>query len=153
MKKDTLTEKTESAKEIVFGKTDRDEYYPIDHGALVADAFLLALKGERLYICAGSEAGYEAAFAAFFKETLGIEDIGMIEKVDKIPSLPEGFEMICEPSVKLEADKTASGIAYRVEGAEGGSHNYYSFTERNTLNESSTKDKEQIDKLQKAIDR
>ena len=49
MKKDTLTEKTESAKEIVFGKTDRDEYYPIDHSALVADAFLIALKGERIY--------------------------------------------------------------------------------------------------------
>jgi hypothetical protein len=129
MKKDALTEKTESAKEIVFGKTDRDEYYPIDHSAFVADAFLIALKGERIYISAGSEAGYEAAFAAFFKETLGIEDIGMIEKVDKIPSLPEGFEMIVEPSVKLEADKTASGVTYRVEGADGGAHNYYSFSD------------------------
>ena len=129
MKKDALTEKTESAKEIVFGKTDRDEYYPIDHSAFVADAFLIALKGERIYISAGSEAGYEAAFAAFFKETLGIEDIGMIEKVDKIPSLPEGFELIAEPSVKLEADKTASGITYRVEGADGGAHNYYNFSD------------------------
>jgi len=129
MKKDSMTEKSESAKEIVFGKTDREEYYQVDYDSLVSDAYVLALRGERLYICAGSDAGYDAAFAAFFKESLGIEDIDMIEKVDKIPSLPEGFELISEPSVKLEADKTASGIAYRVEGADSGAYNHYSFKE------------------------
>lgn len=107
MTKDKMVAKSESAREIVIGKTDREEYYQVDYDSLVSDAFVLALRGERLYICAGSEAGYEAAFAAFFKESLGIEDIDMIEKVDKIPSLPEGFELISEPSVKLEAHITA----------------------------------------------
>ncbi len=129
MKKDTMEEKSESAKEIVFGKTDREEYYSVDYDSLVSDAFVLALQGERLYICAGTDAGYDAAFAAFFKETLGIEDIDMITKIDKVPDLPEGFELISEPSVKLEADKTASGISYSVEGAESGAYNHYSFKE------------------------
>lgn len=129
MTKDKMVAKSESAREIVFGKTDREEYYQVDYDSLVSDAFVIALRGERLYICAGSEAGYEAAFAAFFKESLGIEDVDMIEKVDKIPSLPEGFELISEPSVKLEADKTASGISYRVEGADSGAYNHYSFKE------------------------
>ncbi|MBR4034911.1 MAG: hypothetical protein IKJ04_08880, partial [Clostridia bacterium] len=129
MTKDKMVAKSESAREIIIGKTDRDEYYQVDHDSLVSDAFVIALRGERLYICAGNEAGYEAAFAAFFKESLGIEDIDMIEKVDKIPSLPENFELISEPSVKLEADKTESGIAYRVEGADSGAYNHYSFKE------------------------
>lgn len=129
MKKDMMVEKSESAKEIVFGKTDREEYYQVDYDSLVSDAFVLALQGERLYICAGNDAGYDAAFAAFFKETLGIEDIDMIEITDKVPDLPEGFELISEPSVKLEADKTASGISYRVEGAESGAYNHYSFAD------------------------
>ncbi len=130
MKKDTMTEKAESAREIVFGKTDRDEYYSVDYDSLVSDAFVLALEGERLFICAGTEAGYDAAFAVFFKETLGIEDIDNMEKQDNaVLSLPEGFNMISEPSVKLEADKTASGISYRVEGAESGAYNHYIFNE------------------------
>lgn len=127
MKKDTMTEPTE--KEIVFGKTNREEFYAIDHDSLVADAFVLALSGKRLFISASSTAGYDAAFAAFFKQTIGIEDIDMITKTDKKLELPENFELISEPSVKLEADMTASGISYRVEGAESGAHNYYNFTE------------------------
>ncbi len=129
MKKDSMTEKSESAKEIVFGKTDREEFYSVDHDSLVSDAFVLALCGERLFVCAGTDAGYDAAFAAFFKETLGIEEIDMIDIIDKIPSLPENFELISEPSAKLEADKTASGISYRVEGAESGAYNHYKFKE------------------------
>ena len=65
MKRDTMAEKTESAKEIVFGKTALDEFYPIDHDSLVSDAFVLALCGERLYIAAGTAEGYEAAFLEF----------------------------------------------------------------------------------------
>ncbi len=130
MKKDTMVEKSESAKEIVFGKTDREDVYPIDYASLVSDAFVLALSDERLFICAGTDAGYDAAFAAFFKETLGIEDINNMEKQENtVLSLPENFELIAEPSVKLESDKTASGLSYRVEGAESGAHNYYSFGE------------------------
>ena len=127
--KDTLAEKTESAREIVFGKTDRDEYYTIDHDSLVLDSFVIAMQGERIYISAGSESGYEAALAAFFKEALGIEDIEMIEKTDKTPSLPEGFELIAEPSVKLEANKTESGVPYTVAGGELGADNYCKFSE------------------------
>ena len=55
MKKDTMTEPTE--KEIVFGKTNREEFYAIDHDSLVADAFVLALSGKRLFISASSTAG------------------------------------------------------------------------------------------------
>ncbi len=127
MKKDTMTE--HSVKEIVIGKTDREEYYAIDHASLVSDAFVLALSGERLFIAASSPAGYDAAFAEFFRQTIGIEDIEMITKTDKKLELPENFEMIAEPSVKLESDMTASGIAYRVEGAESGARNYYNFTD------------------------
>ena len=127
MKKDTLTEPTE--KEIVIGKTNREEFYAIDYGSLVADAFVLALSGKRLFISASSTAGYDAAFAEFFRQTIGIEDVEMITKTDKKLELPETFEMISEPSVKLEADKTESGIAYRVEGADSGAYNHYSFKE------------------------
>ncbi|MBO5702855.1 MAG: hypothetical protein J6S71_10495 [Clostridia bacterium] len=130
MKKDSMVERSESAKEIVFGKTDREEYYNVDHDSLVSDAFVLVLQGERLFISAGTADGYDAAFAAFFKETLGIEDIENMEKQDNaVLSLPEGFNMITEPSAKLESDKTASGISYRVEGATGGAYNHYKFTE------------------------
>ena len=127
MKKDSLTEPSD--KEIVFGKTNREELYAIDHAALVSDAFVLALSGERLFIAAASEAGYDAAFAEFFKQTIGIEDIEMITLTDKRLELPEDFELISEPSVKLEADMTALGIPYRVEGAESGAHNYYNFSD------------------------
>ena len=127
MKKDTLTEPSD--KEIVIGKTNREEFYAVDYDSLVADAFVLALSGKRLFISASGTSGYDAAFAEFFRQTIGIEDIEMIKKTDKTPSLPEGFEMIAEPSVKLEADKTASGITYRVEGADGGAHNYYNFSD------------------------
>ncbi len=127
MKKDTMTEHSE--KEIIFGKTDREEYYAIDHSSLVADAFVLALSGKRLFISASSPAGYDAAFAAFFKQTIGIEDVEMITKTDKKLELSEDFELISEPSVKLESDMTASGISYRVEGAESSAHNYYKFIE------------------------
>ena len=122
MKKDSMTERTE--KEIVFGKTDREDLYAVDYTALVSDAYVLTLVGERLFIAAGTAEGYRAAFAEFFKQTLGIEDIEMIEKTDKTPTLPEGFEKIAEPSVQLEADKTASGISYRVEGAQSGAFNH-----------------------------
>ena len=115
--------------EIVFGKTDREDIYTVDFDSLASDAFVLALSGERLFIAAASAAGYNAAFAEFFKQSLGIEDIEMIIKSDKIPALPEGFEMITEPSVKLEPNKTASGISYSVEGAENGSYNYYRFSD------------------------
>ncbi len=127
MKKDTMTEPAE--KEIVFGKTNREEYYAIDHASLVADAFVLALSGERLFFAALSASGYDAAFTEFFKQTIGIEDIDMITKTDKVPSLPENFELIAEPSVKLEANKTASGIPYTVTGGETGAHNHYNFSE------------------------
>ncbi len=127
MKKDTMTDPSE--KEIVFGKTNREEYYAIDHASLVADAFVLALSSERLFIAASSTAGYDAAFAEFFRQTIGIEDIEMITKTDKKLELPENFELIAEPSVKLEANKTASGIPYTVTGGEPGAHNYYNFTE------------------------
>ena len=127
MKKDSMTERTE--KEIVFGKTDREDLYAVDYTALVSDAYVLTLVGERLFIAARNAEGYRAAFAEFFKQTLGIEDIEMMDKTDKTPTLPEGFEKIAEPSVQLEADKTASGITYRVEGADGGAHNYYSFSD------------------------
>ena len=50
-----------------------------------------------------------------------------MEKQEKKPSLPEGFELKAEPSVKLEADKTVSGIPYRVQGAESGAYNHYNF--------------------------
>lgn len=129
MKKDTMTDMSESTKEIVFGKTNREELYAVDYDSLVSDAFVLALVGERLFISAGSSEGYDAAFAEFFKQTIGIEDVEMITKTDKKLELPEGFEKRAEPSVQLEADKTASGIAYRVEGAESGAYNHYTFTE------------------------
>jgi hypothetical protein len=57
MKKDTMTEPTE--KEIVIGKTNREEFYAIDHDSLVADAFVLALSGKRLFISASSTASSE----------------------------------------------------------------------------------------------
>lgn len=130
MQKDSFAEPTESAKEIVFGKTNREEYYSVNHDLLVSDAYVLALQGERLFICAGTPEGYEAAFAAFFKEALGIEDIDNMEKQENATlSLPENFAVSAEPSVKLEADKTASGVSYRVEGAAGGAYNHYKFTE------------------------
>ena len=125
MKKDSMTERTE--KEIVFGKTDREDLFTVDYTSLVSDAYVLTLVGERLFIAAGTAEGYRAAFAEFFKQTLGIEDIEMMDKTDKIPALPEGFEKLAEPSVKLESDKTASGISYRVEGAESGAFNHYTF--------------------------
>ena len=127
MKKDSMTEPTD--KEIVIGKTNREELYAIDHAALVSDAFVLALSGKRLFIAAGSGAGYDAAYAAFFKQTIGIEDLEMITLTDKRLELPEAFELISEPSVKLESDMTASGIPYRVEGAESGTHNFYNFAD------------------------
>lgn len=127
MKKDTMTEPSE--KEIVIGKTNREEYYAIDHDSLVADAFVLAFSGKRLFISASSIAGYDAAFAEFFRQTIGIEDIEMIKKTDKKLELPVNFELISGPSVKLEANKTASGIPYTVTGGEPGAHNYYNFTE------------------------
>lgn len=129
MKKDAMTDMSESTKEIVFGKTNREELYTIDHESLVSDAFVLALIGERLFIAAGTSEGYEAAFAEFFKQAIGIEDVDMITKTEKALELPEGFERIAEPSVQLEADKTASGISYRVEGAASGAYNHYTFTE------------------------
>ena len=127
MKKDSMTERTEN--EIVFGKTDREDLFAVDYASLVSDAYVLTLVGERLFIAAGTSEGYRAAFAEFFKQTLGIEDIEMINETDKIPALPEGFEKTAEPSVQLESDKTASGISYRVEGADSGAHNYYNFSE------------------------
>jgi hypothetical protein len=127
MKKDTMTEPSE--KEIVFGKTNREEYYAIDHSTLVLDAFALALSGKRMFISASSTSGYDAAFAAFFKQTIGIEDIDMITKTDKKLELPEDFELITKPSVKLEDNKTASGIPYSVAGGELEANNYYKFSE------------------------
>ena len=133
MQKDTFSEPAETAREIVFGKTNREEYYSVDYDSLVSDAFVLALQGERLFVCAGNEAGYDAAFATFFKETLGIEDINNMSNQENANlSLPEGFALIAEPSVKLESDKTASGIAYRVEGASSGAYNHYTFNENLT---------------------
>ncbi|MBR4061970.1 MAG: hypothetical protein IKK01_02785 [Clostridia bacterium] len=127
MKKDTMTEPSE--KEIVIGKTNREEFCAIDHDSLVADAFVLALSGKRLFISASSTAGYDAAFAEFFRQTIGIEDIEMLTKTDKKIELPESFEMIAEPSVELEENKTASGIPYSVAGGEPGASNYYKFSE------------------------
>lgn len=53
----------------------------------------------------------------------------MLTKTDKKLELPENFELIAEHSVKLEDNKTASGIPYSVTGGELGASNYYKFSE------------------------
>ncbi|MBQ8731667.1 MAG: hypothetical protein IJY82_02405 [Oscillospiraceae bacterium] len=127
MGRDTETEKAD--REIVFGKTNRAGAYKVDDTTLVSNAFVLACAEKRVFIAATSPEGYDAAIDEFFKQTLGFENVDSVVKTDKQPALPANFELRTEPSGEYEPGKMASGISYRVEGAEKELLNYYIFTE------------------------
>ena len=125
---DTSRAAEDDATEIVIGRTNRDELFGEDLDLLVSDAYVIRLSGNRLLICAASNAGYARAFADFFKLTLQIDDLEHASvQSDATISLHEGFSLFVEPSLTTEQNKTLSGISYTPEGQTGGAYNYLQF--------------------------
>jgi len=129
-KADVLLPAAGDACEIVIGSTDRDGLFDADVEGIVTDGYLLKVAGSRLLIYADDEEGYEKAFAAFFREAMGIEDITQLQApADSAVSLPRDFVLRGEPTYRIEQNKTRSGYSYRVEGGEIREDNRCTFKE------------------------
>lgn len=115
---DVLAPAEEGGREIVIGSTDRDSLFGADVEGIVTDGYLLQMAGSRLLIYADTKAGYERAFAAFFREAMGIEDLAQLQTPAAAASLPQDFALRVESTYRIEQNKTRSGHSYRVEGGE-----------------------------------
>lgn len=123
-KKDTFVEAAD--REIVIGLTNREEHGSEEHKNLIADAYLIYAENERVFICAVSEEGYEAAFRYIFKEGLGIEDINDMKQITNATfALRADLDLFCAPSVQLKDNQTSSGDSYTVKGAKNAIYNYF----------------------------
>ncbi|MBO7176412.1 MAG: hypothetical protein J6W14_03485 [Clostridia bacterium] len=125
---DTSTPITEDACEIVIGQTDRDTLLGSLSDPLASDAYIMRLCGNRLWICAAGKAGYDRAFAEFFKLTCNVEDITtMTAQPNATLTLPADLALSAAPSLMLAENMTASGTAYTTEGQSRGAYNYLQF--------------------------
>lgn len=122
-RKDTMSQPSE--KEILIGKTNRQDESDENNTEFIADAYSVRIDGECLSICAATADGYEAAFAFIFKEAYGVDDISNIKEQKEIPlRLKKGLDVLCEPSLSLEENKTLSGDKYSVSGVDKTMYNY-----------------------------
>ena len=125
----------DTAKEIVIGETDREDFCAIDRTSLIADAFAVKVAGERIFISAVSADGYEAAFGFIFKEMFGIGDLNDMKKTENVSAyLPRELEHFGAPAGQSEENKTESGLSYTVSGETRKAYNYCEFSSALTYN-------------------
>ncbi len=122
----TTSVSSSDGKEIILGKTDLD--IDIDYDSIKGTDFIIRTKGERMFIYAETDVGYEKAFNYFFEVINSVEPGTSLSFVKELSiSSPEVYIESAPPVSNNHS--LESGVYYEVTGADSVNGNTFTVTD------------------------